>query len=619
VKGLPIVLVATGLAAAGAATVVGDGSGAKRSHHAVAAKCSYRALGQAFRRQGVLTVAGERVGNEPVRVRPGQWIEAKASGGGWLCLKEGQTKCQISAGTRLRFRPPNFPRALISLARGLVTCGSRRPPGRYFQTRSQLIKLDNIPRPTALGLTESIPAVVAAPTGGYVFSIEARRGTTKFRVRRGRTAVARLARLDQALIIGRDEKVTLAAGQDPTRPAELTAAERRAFDRITPSLALPPERDSAPPAIELTGPAQVSSLAGATLTFRSIGEPAVFTCSLDAEPFRICESAVSREALSRASCHRFTVRATDAAGRTTTKTVTWFVDDSRIALTSLRDDNPELYTIPPDGVVDAVRVTRDTDPERLFSDEDPSWSPDLRRLAFERPSVPRSSNLDIYVIDADGSGSGLTNLTQHPARDLSPAWSPDGRSIAFDSRRTDGHRDIYVMNADGTNVRRLTTHQAEDFDAAWSPDSRSIAFASNRDGGNLDIYVLSVDVGEGSGPTRLTSDEAQDYGPDWSPDGKRIAFHSRRQTGYYNIWVLNPAGTEVDARPLTRTQGNDFYPSWAPDNRHIVFYSERSDVGREPDLFIIDSETLNQGALTAHDRTNYLPDWSGPGPANPTC
>ena len=75
----------------------------------------------------------------------------------------------------------------------------------------------------------------------------------------------------------------------------------------------------------------------------------------------------------------------------------------------------------------------------------PAWSPDGRRIAF---TSERDGNPEIYVMNADGSG--VTRLTYNDARDLDsfPAWSPDGRRIAFHSNR-DGNFEIYVMNASG--------------------------------------------------------------------------------------------------------------------------------------------------------------------------
>lgn len=41
------------------------------------------------------------------------------------------------------------------------------------------------------------------------------------------------------------------------------------------------------------------------------------------------------------------------------------------------------------------------------------------KIAFESD---RDSNIDVYVMNADGSGP--TNLTNNPASDKFPAWSP---------------------------------------------------------------------------------------------------------------------------------------------------------------------------------------------------
>ena len=58
----------------------------------------------------------------------------------------------------------------------------------------------------------------------------------------------------------------------------------------------------------------------------------------------------------------------------------------------------------------------------------------------------RDRNAEIYVMDADGSG--VTNLTNHPASDVTPACSPDGKQIAWVTDR-EGKFQIYVMDADG--------------------------------------------------------------------------------------------------------------------------------------------------------------------------
>src|SRR6185503_13314557 len=73
------------------------------------------------------------------------------------------------------------------------------------------------------------------------------------------------------------------------------------------------------------------------------------------------------------------------------------------------------------------------------------------RIAF---TSNRDGNDEIYVMNADGTG--VVRLTNDPAIDQQPAWSPDGSRIAFVSNRG-GKFDTYLMNADGTGVTRLTT------------------------------------------------------------------------------------------------------------------------------------------------------------------
>lgn len=70
----------------------------------------------------------------------------------------------------------------------------------------------------------------------------------------------------------------------------------------------------------------------------------------------------------------------------------------------------------------------------------------------------------------------------------SPRWSPDGRWLAFASSRPESaalRSDIYLIKADGSGLRNLSHHPAEDFDVRWSPDGQHLVYASLRDGGSL--------------------------------------------------------------------------------------------------------------------------------------
>ena len=106
-------------------------------------------------------------------------------------------------------------------------------------------------------------------------------------------------------------------------------------------------------------------------------------------------------------------------------------------------------------------------PQRLtnnhFTAKNPSWSPDGKRIAF---TSSRDGNMEIYVMDADGNNQ--QNLTNRPHLDWEPSWSPDGKRIAFMSNGEggleikDGNLEIYVMDADGSNQRNLTNNRRHD-------------------------------------------------------------------------------------------------------------------------------------------------------------
>ena len=208
----------------------------------------------------------------------------------------------------------------------------------------------------------------------------------------------------------------------------------------------------------------------------------------------------------------------------------------RIAFISARDGNLEIYVMDADGS-NQTPLTAGLGQKNTS----PTWSPDGARIAFEST---RDRNFEIYVMNADGSG--LTNLTNNPARhDFRPSWSPDGAKIAFASI-SDFHGfdppylwEIYVMNADGSKVTRLTNNPEGDLSTGWSPDGSRIAFESRRDG-NYEIYVMNAD---GSNQVNLTDNPASaDRQPLWSPDGEKIGFFSS-QAIIGELYVMNADGS----------------------------------------------------------------------------
>jgi Tol biopolymer transport system component len=149
----------------------------------------------------------------------------------------------------------------------------------------------------------------------------------------------------------------------------------------------------------------------------------------------------------------------------------------------------------------------------------PSYSPDGTQIAFrgDLDLAEPTGDEELYVMNADGTG--VRQLTSNADFDSAPSWSPDGRRILFERAPagtfTPGteaqEKDVYVMRADGTHVRRLTDSPGIDEGPEFSPDGTKIAFSSARDG-QQEIYVMDAD---GSNPRRLTGNPARDESPDW--------------------------------------------------------------------------------------------------------
>jgi TolB protein len=163
----------------------------------------------------------------------------------------------------------------------------------------------------------------------------------------------------------------------------------------------------------------------------------------------------------------------------------------------------------------------------LSHEEWPSFAPDGKRLAF---TSTRDGQQELYTTSIDGGE--WTRLTSDPGIDAHPAWSPDGKSIAFATDRW-GDLEIALIQPDGSGLKRLTNSTGLDDYPCWSPDGRRLAWTSNRDG-NFEIYVQPLD----GQPANVTKSSSLENFPTWLPDG-RIGFVSNR-AGSFDIYTTQP-------------------------------------------------------------------------------
>ena len=218
-----------------------------------------------------------------------------------------------------------------------------------------------------------------------------------------------------------------------------------------------------------------------------------------------------------------------------------------------------------------VPTTCRADP--CLGDSSPAWSPDASRLVFERAFGPivddaAAGGVELVTSGADGSGEQVILQSLPIGKEPHDAqWSPDGTRIAVNllniTAKPRNGSAIYVLDADGWGLRRITPLRLNAGSPDWSPDGKRIVFNSSYEGqAAVEIYTVRPD---GSGLKRVR-DEPEDgfsFEPVWSPDGKRIAFAHATRTTPPHIWTMKRNGKGLTQ--ITHGRKPDDRPDWGPE------------------------------------------------------
>ena len=161
---------------------------------------------------------------------------------------------------------------------------------------------------------------------------------------------------------------------------------------------------------------------------------------------------------------------------------TWAPDGTKIAFWS-RQVAGEIQMLSDIFVMDADGTNRTNITQNpRASNRTPSWSLDGNKIAFAALSnvdrvEPWNANLDIFVMNADGTNP--IRLTEDARINWFPSWSPDGKRIAFERPTHEDDpttTDIYLINADGTGLVNLTqTPGVGEWDPSWKPTPFSVS------------------------------------------------------------------------------------------------------------------------------------------------
>ncbi len=203
--------------------------------------------------------------------------------------------------------------------------------------------------------------------------------------------------------------------------------------------------------------------------------------------------------------------------------------------------------------------------------ENPRFSPDGKRLAFELATSPVRADIWVKDLERDTT-SPLTHL---PGRNNYPLWTTDGKSIVFESwgQAAPG---IYWIRADGSGeAQRLTDGTNRQVPSSFSPDGNRLAyyqFLPQWSGvSRFEIWTAPIEgepdhprLGKAEPFLRTSSSERQ---PAFSPDGHWLAYSSN-ESGTYELYVRPFPG------PGGKTQistGGGTHPIWSRNARKLFF------------------------------------------------
>ena len=215
----------------------------------------------------------------------------------------------------------------------------------------------------------------------------------------------------------------------------------------------------------------------------------------------------------------------------------------------------------------------------------------------------RTGNHEIYTMNDDGSR--IQQLTDNPLADRVPRWSPDGRKIVFERAFTHENRKIFIMDADGRNEYLLTDTPADYRRPAWHPDGNRIAF-SVQEAKTTDLAVMNLQTGK---VKRLINNPegGLSESPNWSPNGRQIVFEHSDEFGR-NIWTMTADSKHAKRRspPSEAILLIRYVPRWSPDGVHILY--PEAEYRRHPNrLELTGMRLIIQNVLSGTREIHTLP------------
>jgi Tol biopolymer transport system component len=280
----------------------------------------------------------------------------------------------------------------------------------------------------------------------------------------------------------------------------------------------------------------------------------------------------------------------------------------RILFSSARTGGYDIYRMAPDGS-GVVRMTSFSGAEMS-----PAWSWNNARIAMvrDRTDLTNGPHKDIYLMNADGTGKKWARPTTTPYDITDPSWSKDGSQLAVSvwvggSRSVSGIPYLAVITVANGNISFVSPGFTVPiaYTPSFGPSGKKIVYTGEK---GLTLEMINSD---GTGHTTIIDSQLRG-GLSWgfmiypvlSPDGKRIAFAMDVQSNW-DIYVVTIADGSI--KRLTTNAAPDTHPTWSADGTRIAFTSSRSG---STQVWTMLSTGGTQVRITHTSVTENSPAWS---------
>jgi dipeptidyl aminopeptidase/acylaminoacyl peptidase len=260
---------------------------------------------------------------------------------------------------------------------------------------------------------------------------------------------------------------------------------------------------------------------------------------------------------------------------------------------------------------------------------DVALSPDGAHVAWVQSTAAATSKQTCIRGTLEGSPATVVKIPAAAGQrtDFDPAWSPDSRMLAvFSSAGQKEQRQLWIVNADGSDPKQITDLKGYAARPRWSHDGKHIAFlyVEGAGGGgplmaaaattgvidraihNQRIAVLDI----ASGKLRQVSPEnLHIYDFDWSPDHEAFVATAAPGPGDNNWWIAQIYTIDIGkgtATSIYKPSLQVAVPRWAPDGKSIAFIEGlMSDEGfHGGDLFTMTADGRDAVNRTAVRKTS---------------